>query len=49
MDAFFANGSGWGAELPVAPEPPPATPAPCVWSAAINNTYLAGYVHGGFG
>ena len=46
MDAFFANGSGWGAEeLPVAL---PATVPPCVWSAGINNTYLAGYVHGKF-
>ena len=39
MDGFFANGSSWGA----APEAPPV---PCVWSAAISNTYLNGYVHG---
>ena len=49
MDAFFSNGSGWGAELPVAPEPPAAPAAvPCAWSAAIKNTYLAGYVNGKF-
>ena len=47
MDAFFSNGSGWGAERP---EPPLAAaalaPVPCAWSAPIKNTYLAGYVHG---
>ena len=39
MDSFFANGSSWGA-----PEDPLLVP--CVWSAALNNTYLGGYVHG---
>ena len=38
MDAFFANGSSWGA---------PASPlVPCAWSSPVENTYLAGYVHG---
>ena len=45
MDGFFANGSSWGAEHDQ-PSPSSPPPVPCEWSAAINNTYLAGYVHG---
>eukprot|EP00035_Acanthoeca_spectabilis_P021929 m.440986 g.440986 ORF g.440986 m.440986 type:complete len:917 (-) comp18600_c0_seq1:173-2923(-) len=42
MDAFFANGSGWG----VAPPTESAARPACVWSDPIPNTYLEGYVHG---
>ena len=48
MDGFFAGGSGWGADAPSgdALAPVPAQ-VPCKWSAAINNTYLVGYIHSG--
>ena len=42
MDGFFANGSSWGTDAPHET----SALVPCVWSKAINNTYLAGYVHG---
>ena len=45
MDAFFANGSSWGAANSGASAHGQTRP-PCVWSAALVNTYLAGYVHG---
>lgn len=38
MDGFFHNGTSWGGDR----LPPPA----CAWSAAINDTYLAGCTHG---
>ena len=44
MDGFFADGSSWGATDPT--DPIDRT-VPCTWSAAKNNTYLAGYVHSG--
>ena len=43
MDGFFANGSSWGLEL----TDEAAAPVPCEWSAAKNNTYLAGYTSKG--
>tara|TARA_B110000208_G_scaffold190499_1_gene254540 strand:- start:116 stop:1954 length:1839 start_codon:yes stop_codon:yes gene_type:complete len=46
MDAFFADGSSWGAPSPVEEELELLLPA-CVWSSPIKNTYLAGYVAGG--
>ena len=39
MDAFFGNGTGWGAEEPES-EPP------CSWSGPFPNTYLAGCAAG---
>ena len=48
MDSFFANGSSWGIDAQITTSE--ATDAPiepsCIWSSAIPNTYLAGYVHG---
>jgi hypothetical protein len=53
MDSFFANGSSWGTtsdeghnsviDSSASSELDAVLP-PCVWTAAINNTYLAGYV-----
>ena len=47
MDAFFGNGTGWGAEAPLSHDGPshsvsPAASVPCTWSAAVPNSYLKG-------
>lgn len=39
MDGFFHNGTSWGGTAAL-------LPAACSWSAAINDTYLAGCPHG---
>ena len=49
MLQFFANGSSWGIDADDADDATQAAgidmSPPCEWSAAIANTYLAGYVH----